>query len=137
MDIIMNDRNLSSHTGRPSQEIATSPTFMAGCPAQPREGTQNINNSKTIKDIGLKILSGYGGHVGASVYQRRTKLVYRWHCKWPQCTHTFSPNQTVFLLITIYVTLRYLSVYISIQLYRSKQKFPIWLWMLLILFITM
>ena len=35
----MNDRDLPSHL---SQEIATSPTFMVGCQAQPRVGTHKV-----------------------------------------------------------------------------------------------
>ena len=47
-----------------AQEIATSPTFMAGCPAQPRVGRQKWLYHANYYRYWLEILTGYGGHVG-------------------------------------------------------------------------
>ena len=43
-----------------SQEIATSPTFMVGCPAQPRVGTHKCQLLKNWLRYWSEILTQYG-----------------------------------------------------------------------------
>ena len=99
MYIIMSDRDLPSHPAGLAWEIATSPIVMHGrSEAQPRVETHNCQLFRNYFRYLLEILTQYGGHVDPSVYQRRMKSVYRWHCNQCQCMYTFSPTQTLFSL---------------------------------------
>ena len=56
-----------------------------------------------------------GEHIGPSVYQRRTKLIYRWHCNPCQCACMFSPTQTLFSLLL------HLDIYLYINITAKVQ----------------
>ena len=93
-------------------EIATSPMVKRGRFAvQPRIGAQKCQYLRNYLRYSLDILTGYGGHVYASVYQRATKSIHGWCCNWPWCTYTFPLTQTSFFT-TSYLHI-YLSLYIS------------------------
>ena len=61
-------------------------------------------------------MTGYGGHVGTLVCQRRTKLVHRWCCTVPICIHVLPFKSFLHLYIYIYIGAN--KQFISLQTYR-------------------